>query len=617
MDGGGGSIARNGKVLEAALAEIYLMIQTKQSTPMKRITSLLLQALSLAGAMAFPLSAARGQTQANAGLILPDHFQATLLIDNLGSTRHLLVTPKNTIYVRLAKPKDGKGTLLLEQAGGQAKVKSGFGDFGGTGVYLRDNYLYTSSNSEIFRYKLNSNYEVLSPEAPEKIVTGLVDKGTHNTKSIQMDDKGNLYIPIGCPSNSCQVQDRQKGSLGMENCPLLETSGGVWQFKADKLNQSYPDGIRYATGLRNVVAVDWNTQTKQLYVMQHGRDQLNSIFPDLYTVKQSAELPAEGMYALNNGDNAGWPYIYYDGFQKKKMLAPEYGGDGKKTGSDEFIDPVAAYPAHMAPNGLLFYTGNQFPERYKNGAFIAFHGSWNRAPEPQAGYYVVFQPFKNGKPAGDWEVFADGFSGSAAKTASGRAERRPCGLAQGPDGSLYITDDIKGGIFKVSYNPSTPATASTRAADAPPKKYANPPAAKGGKSAAAKTAPAKAAPGKATAKPAAAAGVPKNTLAAGKAVYMQNCVACHQVDGAGVQNLNPPLSKTSYVLGAKPRLIKVVLQGLSQQEIDGEKYGNAMPPFHYLSDQEIADVLTYVRNSFGNAAGAVSAVEVKATRAAK
>ncbi len=133
-------------------------------------------------------------------------------------------------------------------------------------------------------------------------------------------------------------------------------------------------------------------------------------------------------------------------------MAPEYGGDGKKEAVGNFIDPAAAYPGHMAPNGLLFYTGNMFPEKYKNGAFIAFHGSWNRAPEPQAGYFVVFQPFKNGMPSGQWEVFADNFSGSAAKTAAGRADHRPCGLAQGSDGSLYISDDSRGTIYRVVYN---------------------------------------------------------------------------------------------------------------------------------------------------------------------
>jgi glucose/arabinose dehydrogenase len=199
-----------------------------------------------------------------------------------------------------------------------------------------------------------------------------------------------------------------------------------------------------------VVGLDWNQQNNMLFVMQHGRDQL-TMFPKLYNTKQSAELPAECMYMIKKGDNAGWPYIYYDPIQKKKILSPEYGGNGKKEGDGKYIDPVMAFPAHIAPNGLLFYTGNMFPEKYRNGTFIAFHGSWNRAPEPQKGFLVAFVPFKNGKPSGAWETFADGFSGSPAKTASGRADHKPCGLAMGPDGALYVTDDVKGTIYKITY----------------------------------------------------------------------------------------------------------------------------------------------------------------------
>ena len=106
------------------------------------------------------------------------------------------------------------------------------------------------------------------------------------------------------------------------------------------------------------------------------------------------------------------------------------------------------------------------------------------------------------------------------------------------------------------------------------------------------------------------------TLAAGKTVYVQNCLTCHQADGGGVDNMNPPLTKTSYVLGEKPRLVKVILNGLQGEDIDGEPYNNVMPSFDILSDQQIADVLTYVRNSFGNKASALKAPEVKAIRAA-
>jgi glucose/arabinose dehydrogenase len=239
--------------------------------------------------------------------------------------------------------------------------------------------------------------------------------------------------------------------MGIKGCPILDSAGGIWQFKADKADQTYGDGVHYAIGLRNVVGLDWNTQDNALFVMQHGRDQLHDLFPQYYDAKASSILPAECMYEIHKGDNAGWPYIYYDQVQKKQILMPEYGGNGKKTADKKYLDPVMAFPGHLAPNDLLFYTGNQFPERYKNGAFIAFHGSWNRSPEKQAGYFVVFVPFKDGKPTGKWEVFADGFAGTKDIKSPRNAEHRPCGLAQGPDGSLYVSDDAKGTIYKIMY----------------------------------------------------------------------------------------------------------------------------------------------------------------------
>ena len=119
------------------------------------------------------------------------------------------------------------------------------------------------------------------------------------------------------------------------------------------------------------------------------------------------------------------------------MLAPEYGGDGgKKVGvCAEKKAPVASFPAHWAPNDLLIYSGKQFPAAYQGGAFIAFHGSWNRAPEPQGGYNVVFQPLADGKAGSAFIVFADGFAGAVKEP--GQAAFRP-GLAMGPDGALYI-----------------------------------------------------------------------------------------------------------------------------------------------------------------------------------
>ena len=380
-------------------------------------------------------------------LVIPQGFHVQVVADALGSARHLAVTEQGLVYIKLAKLKNGKGIIVLHD-----KKETGFGNYIGTGIYIKDHYLYASSNTDVYRYRLNNKGEVIDTANPERIVTGLLDRHEHNSKSIVLDNNGNIYVNVGAYSNACQLQDRAKGSPGINPCPILDSAAGIWQFRADKKDQTYADGVHYATGLRNVVGLDWNQSLDQLFVMQHGRDQLFQLDPDLYTAQQSAELPAETMYALKKGDNAGWPYVYYDQFQKKKILSPEYGGNGRTTGGENAIDPIDAFPGHMAPDGLLFYTGNMFPERYRNGAFIAFHGSWNRAPEKQKGYFVVFQPFKNGKPDGGWEVFADNFAGSDDISSPSQALHRPCGLAQGPDGDLYVSDDVRGTIFKITYN---------------------------------------------------------------------------------------------------------------------------------------------------------------------
>ncbi len=390
----------------------------------------------------------------NAGLILPAGFGALKFADGLGEARHLAVTPQGDVYVKLSSFYKGKGIYFLHDSNGDGKadVESGFGNYKGTGMAIKDGYLYASSDVAVYRYQLDKNGRVLKPADPELIVSGLLNRHEHEAKAITLDNDGDLYVNIGAYSNDCQVQDRMPGSPGMKPCPILDSAGGIWQFKADRPDQHYGDGVRYATGLRNVVGMDWNTAVNTLFVMQHGRDQLHDLYPDLYTEKQSAELPAECLYALHKGSNCGWPYIYYDQLQQKKIINPEYGGDGKKTGGEDAQDPVMAFPGHLAPNGLLFYTGNMFPERYKHGAFIAFHGSWNRAPEPQKGYFVAFVPFKDGKPSGKWEIFADGFAGMKDIASPDQAQHRPCGLAQGPDGSLYVSDDAGGTIYRIIYN---------------------------------------------------------------------------------------------------------------------------------------------------------------------
>lgn len=384
----------------------------------------------------------------NAGLTLPEGFSGTIIATGLSGARHLDVTANGGIYVKLGWLKDGKGIVYLkyDKGDGAADVQSMFADYPGTGIHVHDGWLYASSNSEVYRYKLNDKQEVINPATPEKIITGLVDHGRDNAKPFTFDGKGNIYVTVGSYSNSCLEDKELKGPMP---CHVLDSAGGIWKYSATKPNQTFKDGVRYATGFKNMVGIFWNKATNSLFATQHGRDQLNKLYPQLYTAEQEQLLPAETVYELHQGSNGGWPYIYYDPFTHKKMQSPEYGGDGKKTGGENAQNPVESFPAHLAPNDLLFYTGNSFPARYKNGAFIAFHG---KSPELNKGYLIAFVPFKNGKPSGKWEIFADGFGGKDYATNGKAPLHKPCGLAQGPDGSLYVADDTGGAIFRIQYN---------------------------------------------------------------------------------------------------------------------------------------------------------------------
>ncbi|KAA9353733.1 PQQ-dependent sugar dehydrogenase [Larkinella humicola] len=392
-------------------------------------------------------STPKSKTVEPSAIKLPAGFSASILTTDLGAARHMAVSKNGDIYVKLGKLKDGKGIYRLRDTNkdGVIDEQTGFGDYPGTGIFIKDDYLYASSNSGVYRYQLNEKGEVMQPDQPEKIVEGLRLKERDQSKSIAVDNQSMIYVNVASDNDACREAGTGKGLMP---CPLLDSAAGIWQFKTNRLNQSYSDGVRFATGLKNTVGLDWNTKTNSLFVVQHGRGKFHDFYPEYYTPKHSAELPAETMYEVKKGSDGGWPYVYYDHIQKKKILAPEYGGDGKKTGGEKAMNPVVAFPAHLAPNGLLFYTGTMFPEKYRNGAFVAFH---SQSAELQKGYLVAFVPFKNGKPSGAWEVFADNFAGIDLAKPTGPVQHRPCGLAQGPDGSLYVSDDLGGTIFRIAY----------------------------------------------------------------------------------------------------------------------------------------------------------------------
>jgi glucose/arabinose dehydrogenase len=414
--------------------------------------------LSLGPISAFAAAHAANQKpcdSGNGGITLPKGFCATVFADKLGQARHMAVTKNGVVYVNLRKPKGGGSIVALKDKNhdGHADVVKHFGkQSGDTGIQIHNGYLYVASITAIRRYKLPSQ-GVVPKGPPRTIVQEIPQQSEHSARSFVINQKGELYLNSGAPSNACQKQDRVVHSKGKDPCPLLKHHGGVWRFKANKVNQIYGSpGHRFATGIRNGVAIAWNAKENQLYVVQMGRDQLHSNWPKKFTQKQGETLPAEEFLKVDKGDNFGWPYCYYDQKKHKNMLNPEYGGNGKKVGRcKKFDTPIMAFPAHWAPEGLLFYTGSHFPKHYRNGAFIAFHGSWNRAPAPQKGYKVVFVPFKGAKPSDHWQKFAGGFKGKKTLYSPDKAKHRPAGVAEGPHGALYISDDQAGRIWRVVY----------------------------------------------------------------------------------------------------------------------------------------------------------------------
>ncbi len=411
--------------------------------------------------LAFSCTQENGNTQTltpdadNGGLILPEGFSAIVVADELGRGRHIEVNNNGDIYVSLREHPENKGIACLRDTSGDGKADliEYAGEHVGTGIKLHNGHLYFGANFEVVRYPMQEG-ELLPGNTWERIAYDFPEENQHAAKPMEFDGKGNMYVNVGAPSNACMEEMRTKGSPGMDPCPLLEYSGGIWRFDENTPDQhQLEDGERYATGIRHAVATRWNNKVDELYVVQHGRDQLHSFFPDMYTTEENAQLPAEEFFLVTEGSDFGWPYCYYDQLQDKKVLGPEYGGDKTTQGRCENKkDPIMAFPGHVAPNDLLFYTGDMFPEKYKNGAFIAFHGSWNRAPEPQEGYYVVFVPFDGENPSGDWEVFADGFAGEEVIESTSDAEYRPCGLAQGPDGSLYVVDSNEGKVWRIIHS---------------------------------------------------------------------------------------------------------------------------------------------------------------------
>lgn len=528
----------------------------------------------------------------NGGITLSPGFCATVFADNLGHVRHAIVRDDGTLYVNIWSGRYYAGSpvpqdsflVALKDADrdGKAETITKFGvtgaqgGTGGSGIALYKNYVYAEANDQIVRYAIPAGQ--LTPPAgttPEVIVSGLPTTGDHNMHPFVIDRSGNLFMDSGSSSNSCQPQNRKAGVPGANPCVELETRGGIWKYDANKLNQPFSPKERYASGLRNAEGLAFDPAGR-FFATMHGRDQLiqnwGSLYPD---TAHTVELPAEEMMEIKAGAKYGWPECYYDGFQKKLVLAPEYGGDGGKAVGicAQMTPPVAAFPSHWAPNDLEFYTGKAFPAPYQGGAFITFHGSWNRSPGPQDGFNVTFQPMKDGKASGQAVLFADGFTGGD----NAKAVYRPMAVAESPDGSLYITDDVKGRIWRVTYTGSM----NISAPQAAPK--------------AASTAPApaaSAAPSTTTA--ALPAGVTATLIAAGdKTFHESSCIACHGPDAAGTA-VGPNLTDATWLTGdgSLGAIHKIIEEGVDEPK----QFRSPMPAMGGadLSDADVQAIAAYV-----------------------
>lgn len=534
----------------------------------------------------------------NADLFLPDGFEAVVVADGIGHARHLAVNENGDIYVKLTYAKQDSGNVAIRDVNsdGKADMISYFGDYkaekgyGPTSMRIYNGFIYFSTKGAVYRQKLTPGK--LIPESKIEVILSDNYLTEHIGKTLAFDDEGHMYVNFGSISNNCQIDNRIPESTGQYPCAELAEHAGIWKFDANKLDQIQKDGIRYATGLRDGIAMDWNHATHTLFALEHGRDDLHRTWPSLYSEWESTMLPAEEFFEVKEGMNGGWPYYYYDQLQNKKVVAPEYRGVDLKE-EDKPANPIIGFPGHWAPNDLFFYTGNQFPDHYRNGAFIAFHGSSNRSPYPQSGYVVGFVPFRNGTLSRSWEVFADGFAQKDTIVSSTEAAHRPMGIAMGPEGSLYISDIVTGKIWRIMFKGDKEDFGTDQLAKMEMRKMLThiktPDEIRDN--------------------------LDKGMAAGGQKIFKTYCVSCHQADGKGDGSRYPSLVESDWVAGDKNRLVTILLDGLKGPiTVHGKPFDGEMPKHDFLSDADIAKVSSYIRLSFGNKAGVVLEKEVALVR---
>jgi glucose/arabinose dehydrogenase len=338
---------------------------------------------------------------------VPDGFKINVFAADFKGPRWMLIAPNGDIF--LADTAAGKVVVLRDpQHSGSAQQNEVFvsGLNGPYGIVFHDDYVYVGDTDALLRFKYDPKTSKRQGEAEH-----LMDlpTGGHSTRSLSLSPDGkHLLIGIGSKSNIDIESDSRRGAI-----TICDFDG-----KNARL---------YATGIRNATGIGLEPTTKILWISVNERDGLgNDLPPDYFT-------------SVKDGTFFGWPYSYI-GDNVDPRVKPQ-----KPELVAKAIVPDVLLGAHRAPLQFAFYTGNQFPASYHGGAFLAEHGSWNRSP--RAGYQVVFVPFKDGKPSGDPTPFLTGLVPDPNKS---EVYGRPVGVVETTDGSLLVSDDMAGTVYRIS-----------------------------------------------------------------------------------------------------------------------------------------------------------------------
>lgn len=380
------------------------------------------KANKLAEPFATPATASRSTTAPRppeAKLRVPPGFQTTLFADGLTSARWLAVAPNGDVFLaepdrdttRAGEPGKGKITVLRDADNdGKAEIRETYAE--GLkwphGMAFYNGNFYVADALGIYRYaykdgdtKAGAKTQVTEPGA-----FGVL--GGHWTRNLAIDRQGRIFVSIGSNGN-INEDEPHRAAISM--------------VQGNKL-------VQYGTGLRNPVGIAFYPGTDDLYTVVNERDGLGD------------ELVPDYLTRVQQGDFYGWPYSYLGQHPEPSMMGkrPDLVAKAKV--------PDVLFRSHSAPLGLVFYTGTQFPADYRGGAFVAHHGSWN-ASTPR-GYKIVYVPFNNNRPSGEYVNFALGFwtTGQAPAGTMGR----PVGLAQAKDGSLLVADDVGNAVWRISYS---------------------------------------------------------------------------------------------------------------------------------------------------------------------